>query len=416
MAVRTVIDQFDNHLSDSGFKSNFNPEKSKIGEKQNIQIKYIPYAWSFVGGLFTVQLYEKKVKDLFDIKICILLSISFCFSQNNDESSTKPLFSIRMKQPNLFVIQDAIERVEQISLYSLTWSLFDRTIFEQTEKEFGDIVLETRQGELDDTGISPTLFEFKRVINSNVNDIRILCNMRKPVQVQFTPNNLEKLFCLRNVMKKILDENIETSQANNVGTPIIRCNKIADIRKLIGNASSIEFNVTKFSINFMTSMNCLLSLAIFKWKSKVDMQKHPEQISFSTSINSIAINTDSSMLLNPMAINFDCVLTQEKWNKQLLILMNFTSNMIDLQISPNDVLTFARIQADFLSCVNRHFNATICTNQQSKKFLNSTHPPNGFNHENLYSYNLPKFTNQSAQTDEEYFQDDLRYDLVMFNY
>lgn len=58
---KSTVDQFDNHLSDSGFKSNFNPEKSKSSEKSNVQKKYIPYAWSFVGGLFSMQLYDKNV-------------------------------------------------------------------------------------------------------------------------------------------------------------------------------------------------------------------------------------------------------------------------------------------------------------------------------------------------------------------
>lgn len=54
-------DQFDNHLSDSGFKSNCYPDKRKTSDKPIVQKVEMPYMLSFVGGAFTIQLYKYSV-------------------------------------------------------------------------------------------------------------------------------------------------------------------------------------------------------------------------------------------------------------------------------------------------------------------------------------------------------------------
>lgn len=61
---RSAIDQFDNHLSDSGFKSNCYPDKRKSNEKLSKRKMDVPHMLSFVGGAFTVQLYKNAVNFL----------------------------------------------------------------------------------------------------------------------------------------------------------------------------------------------------------------------------------------------------------------------------------------------------------------------------------------------------------------
>lgn len=59
--LRTITDQFDNHLSDSGFKSQCNQDKLKSSEKNNVPKREIPCNLSFVGGFFTFKLYKTAV-------------------------------------------------------------------------------------------------------------------------------------------------------------------------------------------------------------------------------------------------------------------------------------------------------------------------------------------------------------------
>lgn len=296
-------------------------------------------------------------------------------------------------------IQDSIEKTERFSLFNLTISLYEHETFEKKSNEFGNTVFDTHHGELDDTGIPPTLFEWKQIQCRSTNFTKIQCNMRKPIQAQFTPNNVEKLLCLNERMHQIF--NVKSTPATDT-RPIIQFNKIKEIRKLIGDANSIEFNLTKISINFMTSMDRLLSIALFKWTNKITVQSHPEQIMFATSTNSLVVNTQNFMLLNPTSLSIDFVLSQEKWNNRLLILANFTSNRIHLQINPYDFWTFAKIQLDFWSCLTRHenFNEKTDTNTQTASQRICV--------DNLKAYNLPKHQNDN-QSNEEYFQDDLRY-------
>lgn len=58
---RAINDQFDNYLSDSGFKSNCYQEKRKSNEKLSTHKIEVPHMLSFVGGSFTVQLYKNAV-------------------------------------------------------------------------------------------------------------------------------------------------------------------------------------------------------------------------------------------------------------------------------------------------------------------------------------------------------------------
>lgn len=62
---RSMADQFDNHQSDSGFKSNYYQDKRKSSEKLNTHKVEVPHMLSFVGGAFTVQLYKNAVCDPF---------------------------------------------------------------------------------------------------------------------------------------------------------------------------------------------------------------------------------------------------------------------------------------------------------------------------------------------------------------
>lgn len=304
-------------------------------------------------------------------------------------------------------IQDSNEKTEQYSLFNLSISLYDRELFESKSIEFADTVFDTHRSELDDTGIAPALFEWKRVTCRTTNTTQIQCNLKKPIQIQFTPTNVEKLLCLKETMQRIFygDIKCSSSTSSTGARPIVQYNKIKEIRKLIGDANNIECNVTKISINFMTSMDRLLSIALFKWNSKISVQEHPEQIMFATNADSLVINTQNFMLLNPMSFGIDFVLSQEKWNHRLLILSNFTSNRIHLQINPYDFWTFAKIQLDFWSCVTRHVNSDIVQSEEIKEILEN---PNQKAPSELVAYDLPALSNDNQSNNEEYFQDDLR--------
>lgn len=309
-------------------------------------------------------------------------------------------------QPNFYCIQDSAETIERLSLFNLTLKMHNQKVFEQTAVEFGDIIFDTHKGELDETGIAPALFEFQRTTsrNENKNDIKVLCNVRKPIQVKLTPASVENLFSFKETMEGVFYKNVKKTLPDNE-RPILHLNNIKELRKLIGGPNSIEFNMTKISMNFMTSMDRVVSLSLFKWNNKIGVRERLKQITYSTNIDSISINTQNSMLLNPASISFDCVLSQEKWSKRLVISTNFTSNIIHLQINPNDFWTFAKVQLDFWSCINRRFSAS--NTDLNGKQKNSNENGAQFNDGNLHLYELPRIAS-SNRTNEEYFQDDLR--------
>lgn len=329
---------------------------------------------------------------------------------NSASASNIPIISIQTMQPNFYSVQDAIETLERLSIYNLTIKMHNPTEWDETSVEFSDVIFDTHRGELDETGITPPLFELQRITtrNDSKTDIKVYCNVRKPIQIKLTPISVTNLFNFKDTINRIVrtaNSNDNHHQCNNERS-ILRLNNIREIRKLIGGPNCIEFNMTKISINFMTSLDRVVSLALFKWTNKIDVRERLKQILYTTNIETISINTQNSMLLHPTAIAFECVLSQEKWSKRLVISTSFTSNFIHLQINPNDFWTFAKVQLDFWSCINRCFVAATNTDQRNANDLNEKlQRPNL---ENVKLYELPRITRSNSRTNEEYFQDDLR--------
>lgn len=323
-----------------------------------------------------------------------------------------PLLSVQMIQPNVYCVRDATEKLERLSIFNLTIKIHNQKLWEQTSVEFGDVIFDTHRGELDETGIAPSLFELQRITNRNENDIKVQCNVRKPIQIKLTPTSVENIFHIKETINRVLYKGVEMMKAPCIERPVHRLNNIKDIRKLIGGPNSIEFNMTKISINFMTSLDRVVSLALFKWNNKIGVRERLKQISYATSIDTISINTQNSMLLHPTSIAFDCMLSQEKWSKRLVILTNFTTNHMHLQINPNDFWTFAKVQLDFWSCLNRCFSSPSTEESNDIRGVESVQRENLTD---LEVYELPRIIISNSRTNEEYFQDDLRYMSYLFS-
>lgn len=296
-------------------------------------------------------------------------------------------------------MQDTNERHQHVSLSNLSVRLFDETIFAKTSQTFGDIVLDTHRGELDESGIVPTLFELKHTSSRNNGEAKIVCVMRKPLQLRFAQKSIHKLLSLKETIPDIF-KGAEVSHATDAQQPIVRYNRISELKKIFGNATAVEFHMSKFIVDLMSSTKCLLSFCLYKLDSKVMLQDYPEQLTFNLN-STLAVNTDCSMVLHPTTLDFDCVLTQEKWNRRLLVAANFAANVIDFQISPADIQTLAKIQVEFMTCMQpkndgRKVDAETATEWPL------------VDRDNSIQVILPPATNQSANTEDQFFQDDLR--------
>lgn len=330
-----------------------------------------------------------------------ILHLSSFLQPIDDIEASVPLISVRLDQPNLLIMQDTIECHQHISLSNLSVRLFDDIIFAKTSQTFGDIVLDTHRGELDDYGIPPTLFELKQTSGRNNAETKILCVMRKPLQLRFAPKSVQKLLSLKETISGIFLGGQASDVPDATPQPIVRYNKISEIKKLFGNATTVDFHMSKFIIDLMSSTNCLLSLCLYKLDSKVSVQDYPEQLTFNVNLNSLAVNTDCSMVLHPTSLDFDFVLTQEKWNRRLQVAANFTANIIDLQISPTDIQILAKIQVEFMTCMQQR------KDEGEEDAGQATVKPN-FDRENSIQVILPPASNQSGRTEDQFFQDDLR--------
>lgn len=319
---------------------------------------------------------------------------------SDDIGASVPLISVRLDQPNLLILKDTTECDQHISLFNLSVRLFDETIFAKTSQAFGDIVLDTHRGELDESGVAPSLFELKQISQRTNAGTKIVCEMRKPLQLRFAPKSIQKLLSLKDTIAAIF-KGEENLQQDAHLQPIVRYNKISEIKKLFGNATTVDFHMSKFIVDLMSSTNSLLSMCLYKLDSKVSVQDYPEQLTFNANLSSLAVNTDCSMVLHPTTLDFDLVLTQEKWNRRLLVAANLVANIIDLQISPADIQTLAKIQVEFMACMQQRNGEVDETDEKTLE-----RPL--FDRDNLIQVILPQAINRSAHAEDQFFQDDLR--------
>lgn len=329
-----------------------------------------------------------------------ILLIYLILQPSDDIEASVPLISVQLDQPNLLVLKDTTECDQHISLFNLSVRLFDETIFAKTSQTFGDIVLDTHRGELDESGVTPSLFELKQTCQRNNAETKIVCEMRKPLQLRFAPKSIQKLLSLKDTISAIFKGGENLPQDAHM-QPIVRYNKISEIKKLFGNATTVDFHMSKFIVDLMSSTNSLLSMCLYKLDSKVSVQDYPEQLTFNANLSSLAVNTDCSMVLHPTTLDFDLVLTQEKWNRRLSVAANFTGNIIDLQISPADIQTLAKIQVEFMTCMQQRNEGV---NQTDEKTLEQPL----VDRDNLIQVILPLAINRSAHAEDQFFQDDLR--------
>lgn len=371
------VDQFD---SDSGFKSNRCNNKTKIFEKSlTREHPIIPKIFSFVGGIFTFEI----------------------FNSNTTNDSLEPLITVCLQQPNIFTRIDNNEQVRRACLYDISVNLHIVQPTEKSEKIFDENFIDTQRGETSESGIMPPLIEFKETKTKN--EIKVICSMRKSLQLNVQPQSVEKLMSINEIMSAIFTMNNEITIMER--KPIPRYNKIRKIRKLFGNVTSIEFNITRLTTKFITSKYSFLNVCLFKCDGKIRIMDSIEQIIVNINVDSVALNSENSMILNPASIEFDCILSQEKWDRRLIIVTNLQSNVFDLQISPTDIQTFAKVQVEFVSCFNRQSSPMT----PEKRIVDGNA---GFTEKvdqtKLVPISLPEFKGSGDQQDDQFFQDDLR--------
>lgn len=302
----------------------------------------------------------------------------------------------------------------------MTISLFDNPIYQETSEEFGDIIFTTSLGQLDESGIPPSLLYMKSTIQYPSNEINLQCHIKKPIKVRLTPVNLEKIFAVKDLLSGIFVSS-DPVQETIPFRPISRINKIKSIKQQLFGASNIDLLIAKTDICLLTPNSCALNFSFFKFDAKLGIKTFPERLNVTANIDSMLINSEYSIILHPMTMNFGCLLAQDKWNKHLSTTVDFHSNYIGFQICPNDVLTIAKTQKAFLTCISRGF-ATFSVVEIDEEKTDGTMEVDGSTRSASISKAMDKQIPVTTPVPvecpnhyvDEYFQDDLR--LGAFQY
>lgn len=346
------------------------------------------------------------------------LSNEFILQKNNhnESLSNEPLCAVSVMQPNLFITDTATEYSRQFSMFNLTISLFDKQIHQESSEEFGEIIFNTTIGRMDESGIPPCMIFMKNSIQYPSNEVHLVCNVRKPIKLRLTPVNLEKIFAIKDLLTPIFHHKSATIDDQTLRT-IGRNNKIKTIKQQLLNANSIDFSMAKTDICMLTPNSCALNFSFYALDAKLAIQKTMERLQISCTIESFSINSEYSMILQPMTARCGCTLNQSKWNKQLTTAVDFQSDYIGFQVCPNDVMTIAKTQKEFLVCISRGlatFAVVELDDDVNDSIASLYASPASQRPAAPKRIHTPTPTECAEHSVEEHFQDDLR--LGAFQY
>lgn len=300
------------------------------------------------------------------------------------------------------------EIVQQISVYNIAISLYDTVAYKETCEEFGDMVFDTSIGDLDTSGIPPPLFKLRKTLEVTTQELNLQCDILKPIKVRVTSENLGKILNVKKLLEEALMSNKNASQKEQKPIQIVRYKKINVINQMFADAKNINFTMAKAVINCITSKNCSVNMSFLYAKCKLSFHQHPERLIVDSTLNSLVINTEHSIILHPLTIDLNCVLTQEKWSHNLLTTINFKSNIINFQICPNDVQTIAKVKVDFLNCINE-YSKTVHSHGNVKSTENAINcMQSNLKEQKLIPISVPVQDDILREVVAEHFQDDLR--------
>ncbi|XP_055587583.1 intermembrane lipid transfer protein VPS13B [Uranotaenia lowii] len=342
----------------------------------------VPYEVCFLGGLFKVNLYDRKCKD----------------------ETTEPICRVVMVQPNGLLSLNLLEHVAQISIFDVYFELNNQPL------------LKTIEGKLDELGIPQPIMKARYVNNLAKKNNELNLDFKRPFKIKVSHQKIKTLLDVLCVLDITLGVSVQKPQSSGrrrrLPKPILGRNKFKLIRSHLYDIEKVNFSTSQALIHLQDenqkAYDCKLSLSSIR--SSLHIHERPERIVFNLDLDELVVCQNSFTILHPFSWSIQASLTQEYWKRDPLVQIKINSGYLQLDCNPNNLTEFQRMADLFKSIL------------LAKTLETKTRPPSQFSSVNqtprkelLIPITAPGFPRKdSLNTSEEHYQDDLRAGAFQF--
>ncbi|XP_059611224.1 intermembrane lipid transfer protein VPS13B [Phlebotomus argentipes] len=378
--LKRVHEKPESDIKDSGFESIEVDKKSTtetIKEKA-ISKAVIPYDLSFVGGVFTINLYHQQ----------------------------SPLTTVSVFQPNLFITQGVYEKTIQMSVFDMKLALFR----EQEKDEFSEVIFHTSKGELDAMGIPPSIFKVR--LHQNIsNECNLTIQLGRHMKVSVSDKSLRKILEVRTVMQDIMDCDFfaKSNPDQRISTMRKPANAIKFIKSSFLGCDSLLLTLSHLELSAKAESEEIKAVAK-DFSVKVKLFERPSRVQLDVVLKVLTIITGEHTFLHPMSFIFNTSLIREVWQKTPVCTCHFSTKYVQLDVGPENFLILQKIKESLLEC-SKGFGIVDGDNEASSEISQ----PTDADLENITPIKLPKFSGKDdGRVSEEHYRDDLRAGAFQF--
>lgn len=370
--------EFNHSSSNIMFTSSPIPHRSK------------PISISFVAGVFIINIYEFT---------------------NEDRTSKETLLAANISQPSFIFTQNIFDYTLQYSLFSITLYLSCLDGKDCSKKNTSNntniVILDTKRGELDASGVPASLFSYKltytrqkqREIELKFGKPLVL-NLSEKTAIQFFNNSIR----IWEALQKSYTVNTYRSSL------IIKRSKIKQLKAYTLEADRLSISMHTFALKFNDPVEYACKLVISDIRINIKYQTLPEKCSANCTLGAAYMSVLKHIVIHPIALNSTLDITKEQWQNVPSINGSIRVNVIQLDMGIHAIITLRQVYNtcyELYSLFSKELNKCL-QRIRNLNFMNYIQ----YSMENLRmlraSYIQTESSRRMHEPKEEYYYDDLR--------
>ncbi|GAB0097730.1 vacuolar protein sorting-associated protein 13B [Sergentomyia squamirostris] len=369
-------------VKDSGFESIDIEKKSSVEGNQERFLKEaeVPYDISFVGGVFTVNLYHHE--SCLQATLCIF-------------------------QPNLFLTQGVYEKTTQMSVFDMNVILSNIPGKDQEKTE--DVILSTSKGELNPMGIASPILRVK-LHRSIANQSNLDIQLGRHMKITTSDQTLRIVFEWKRILEQTIPGDLvrDREAESSVRKP---ANIIKNVQMSILGCEHLTLKLDHMEIVTKTD-DRQVKMILRDFNTNVGMLERPLGAQIDVTLGLLAVITHQYTFIHPTSITLSGSIVRESWQKTPLCTFRVSSKYLHVDIGPETLLTFQAIHTSILRLC---YEFGALSRESLKGFEEESCEKSQEPSQHLIPIKIPKMKDsEDTKVHEEHYSDDLRAGAFQF--
>lgn len=333
-------------------------------------------------------------------------------TDDNEQIQRAALLSLTLFQPNVLISQTNIEKTSQFSLFNANLKLGTSSPKKDSLNEFGDIIFCTNPGKANQFGIHQPLICLKEHFLAS-GDKEIEVTAKRPIIIQFNHQVIEKILMI-----------CQTTECFNIDgsakPPNIAIEKsaykIRTLQKSFLGAKRVSVSIGSVDIlNECPFAKYSLRTSIDSAKLNIAFSERPQCLRFDGAVQSIMLRAGLGVVLHPLSLKAAGKLTNYSWSRIPVLEVDVRSGCLDICVGPDNLRNLDVAQKLFAASGEALVKGlTLGTTTNSVIGISGEEK---MRETELVCIETPSTQNAahnlSTDDDGEYYQDDLRFVILL---